>query len=89
MSTARAEYLNKINNLSFEQALKELEQIVTSLETGQESLEKSIDDYQYGNALSEYCLKKLEDAKLKVDKVMQQADGSVTIEAVKIDEASN
>jgi exodeoxyribonuclease VII small subunit len=66
-----------IASMSFEQALKELETIVRKLETGQGELESSIADYERGTALREHCNKKLAGAKMKVEKIMQAADGTL------------
>jgi exodeoxyribonuclease VII small subunit len=63
--------------LSFEQALKDLEQIVRGLESGQMDLEKSIADYTRGVALRDHCLKKLNEAKLRVEELTRTADGSM------------
>lgn len=63
--------------MSFEQALKELELIVRKLEGGQGELESAIADYERGTALQNHCQKKLADAKMKVDKIIQTADGKL------------
>ena len=49
--------------MKFEQLLKELEQIVKDLESGNLSLEESIANYQKGIEISNECKKMLEDAK--------------------------
>jgi len=67
-----------IVSLSFEQALKELEVIVRKLETGQGELESAIADYERGTALQAHCQKKLADAKMKVEKIVQSAGGLTT-----------
>ncbi len=74
----------KITDLSFEEALAELEKIVAKLESGKESLETAINDYEYGNALREYCEKRLEEAKLKIEKIVRKEDGSITTEPQEI-----
>lgn len=74
----------KITDLSFEEALAELEKIVAKLESGKESLETAINDYEYGNALREYCEKRLDEAKLKIDKIVKKEDGSITTESQEI-----
>lgn len=56
--------------LSFEQALAELEGIVSKLESGQAPLEQSIDLYERGALLKAHCEKKLEAARLKVEKIV-------------------
>lgn len=57
-------------NLSFEQALGELETIVRKLEGGQTDLESAIKDYERGNELRKVCDEKLKEAKLKVEKIV-------------------
>lgn len=78
-------YNEKINQMSFEEALLELEKIVAKLESGKESLESAINEYEYGNALREYCEKKLKEAKLKIDKIVKKEDGSIALEPMEIE----
>ena len=59
---------------SFEQALKELETIVRRLESGSGDLEASINDYVLGTELKEFCQKKLDDARLKVESILKPQD---------------
>ncbi len=66
--------------LSFEQALAELEKIVSELESGQAPLERSIDIYERGAALKAHCEKKLEAARLKVEKIVLGQGGAVSAE---------
>ena len=66
----------KISNLSYEQALAELETIVAALEQGDVALEKSIKIYSRGEALKEHCEKLLNVAEAKVEKIRVGADGS-------------
>lgn len=79
-----ADYNNKISQMSFEEALAELEKIVVKLESGKESLENAINDYEYGNALREYCEKRLFEARLKIDKIIKKEDGSVIKESISV-----
>lgn len=72
---------NDIKDLSFEQALSELEEIVEKLEQGDIDLEDSIDIYERGNLLKGHCEKKLESAKMKVDKIISQPDGDFSSES--------
>ncbi len=74
-----AESTADIANLSFEQALSELEAIVRKLESGQGDLESSIHDYTRGAALKTHCEKKLADAKLRVDKIIRDANGNLAL----------
>tara|TARA_B100000073_G_scaffold293528_1_gene257198 strand:- start:3713 stop:3985 length:273 start_codon:yes stop_codon:yes gene_type:complete len=67
-----------IENLSFEAALGELETLVQNLESGQTSLEDSINAYERGVALKKHCEKKLKEAELKIEQIAQNEDGSVS-----------
>lgn len=67
-------------NLSFEQALGELETIVRKLEGGQTNLESAINDYERGNELRKICDEKLKQAKLKVEKIISSENGEVKTE---------
>ena len=69
-----------IATLSFEQALAELEKIVGELESGQAPLERSIEVYERGAALKAYCEKKLEAARLRVEKIVVGPGGAVSSE---------
>jgi len=69
-----------IESMSFEQAIAALETIVKRLESGQISLEESIDDYTRGTALRSHCAKKISDARLQVEKIIRQSDGTIATE---------
>lgn len=64
-----------LSALSFEQALKELEEIVGKLESGQAPLEESIALYQRGAELKAHCESKLEQARLRVEKIVVGPQG--------------
>jgi exodeoxyribonuclease VII small subunit len=67
-----------ISALSFEAALAELEQIVARLESGQAPLEDSIRFYERGAALKAHCEARLEQARLRVEKIVVGAGGQPT-----------
>ncbi|MEM9099256.1 MAG: exodeoxyribonuclease VII small subunit [Pseudomonadota bacterium] len=58
-----------ITDLSFEEALAELEKVVGQLEGGQVPLEQSIELYKRGDALKALCEARLQDAELEVQKI--------------------
>lgn len=62
-----------IKKMSFEEAMAELESIVTRLESGQIHLEDAIESYTYGAQLKDHCEKKLSEARLKVEKITADA----------------
>jgi exodeoxyribonuclease VII small subunit len=72
----------EIANLSFEDALKELEGIVQQLERGQVKLDEAISAYERGALLKRHCEQKLAEAKMKVEKIVFSADGSVGTQPV-------
>ena len=59
---------------SFENALQRLEDIVTKLEDESISLEDSIELYEEGTKLSNYCSQILEKAELRIEEVNKQND---------------
>ncbi len=65
------------NNKSFEEALAELEQIVSKLEKGEISLEESIANFQQGIELSRYCASKLDEAEKKISILLQDDEGKL------------
>lgn len=65
-----------IKDLTFEQALKELEQIVGKLERGDVELEPSIALYERGEALRAHCEKLLQRIEAKVEKITLDAQGT-------------
>ena len=69
-----------IKDMSFEVALKELEDIVQRLERGDAPLEESITIYQRGAALKAHCDAKLKDAQMKVEKIVLDAKGAAGTE---------
>ena len=74
-----------IAKMSFEEALAELQSLVKLLEKGDSKLDDAINSYQRGVDLKRHCEAKLREAQLKVDKIVQGADGTITAEPTKID----
>lgn len=65
-----------ISDLSFEDALKRLETIVHRLESGEASLDESIQLYAEGDRLRSQCEKRLQDAQARIEKISLGPDGS-------------
>lgn len=66
-------------DMTFEEALAELETLVRQLEEGNLQLEEAIKAYERGSELKKHCEEKLRAAKLKVDQIMiDQTTGTMT-----------
>ena len=65
-----------IAELSFEDALKRLEEIVRQLESGDVALEQSISLYQEGDKLRAQCEQRLKSAQAKIDQIQLGSDGT-------------
>lgn len=64
--------------LNFEQALKQLEDIVRKLERGDAPLDSSIDLYVKGEKLRALCQKRLDAAEAKIEKIRMNVDGQAS-----------
>ncbi len=67
-----------IPDMSFEDAIRELEQVVTALDRGDVALEDSIKLYERGAALKARCEAKLKEAEEKVAQITLDANGKPT-----------
>ena len=63
---------------TFETAMKQLEQIVQDLESGDMPLEKAIKKFEEGIQISKYCTEKLDESEKKITILMQDAAGNVS-----------
>lgn len=64
-----------MENNTFEQSLKDLENIVLELEKGEMSLDDSIKKFEKGIELSRECSKKLEEAEKKINVLVSTENG--------------
>lgn len=64
--------MDKENNISFEEAMVQLEKIVGKLEEGDVPLEKAITYYQEGMKLSKVCSDKLTNVQEKMTQIMNE-----------------
>lgn len=65
----------EIDGLSFEEALRALEDVVRKLEGGEVPLEESIGLYERGEALRRHCQARLDAAQARIEKIVQGPDG--------------
>ena len=61
-------------NLNFEDSLAKLESIVDALEDNDVSLEESVKKFEEGIKLVKDCQKQLQEAELKVNKLMSDGE---------------
>ena len=61
---------------SFEKSLTELEKVVNELESGELPLERSLELFERGMALSDACRKQLESAETRVE-ILLKKDGKL------------
>lgn len=74
--------MTEIATMSFEDAMKELESVVSRLESGNASLEDSIKLYERGAALRAHCEARLRAAEERVEKItLAQGQPSGTTKA--------
>ena len=66
-----------VRDLSFDDALAELQKTVAELEAGGQPLERSIALYERGVALHERCAQLLSEAELKVQQLVVRAGGAL------------
>jgi exodeoxyribonuclease VII small subunit len=69
---------NIMAKLTFENAVKQLEDIVHELESGNLSLEDSIKKFEEGIKLSNYCSVKLDETEKRITILMKEQNGSIT-----------
>jgi exodeoxyribonuclease VII small subunit len=60
---------------TFEMAMKQLEQIVHDLESGDMPLEKAIKKFEEGIKISKYCSEKLDESEKRITLLMRNSDG--------------
>lgn len=67
-----------VNEMSFEEAMAELDRVVAQMDRGEVSLEESIALYQRGKELEKRCEAKLKDAEEKIEQLTLDANGKPT-----------
>ena len=75
MLAGMAEGSTDISGLSFEDALRALEDVVRKLESGEVPLDQSIDLYERGEALRKHCQARLDAAQARIEKIVTGAAG--------------
>ncbi len=76
-----------VDDLSFDDALAELERTVAELEAGGQPLERTMALYERGVALERRCERLLADAELRVQRLVDSARGAVVTAELRVEEA--
>jgi len=76
----------EIEKMSFEDALKKLEETVKELESENIQLEQSIEKFELGVKLSSHCLSKLNEAEKKIEELTRSEDGKLIVKELKMEE---
>ena len=71
---------------TFEQSLEELEKIVKQLEDGDLPLEKSLELFENGVKLSRECRERLTNAERRIEVLMKDSNGNLSVESVETPE---
>ena len=66
-----------LKKMTFEDAMKELENLVDALDKGDVSLDEAIAAYDRGSQLKDHCQKKLNEAKMKVETIQSSGESNV------------
>ena len=64
-----------LSQMTFEDALKALEDVVRKLETGEVPLDDSISLYERGETLRKHCQARLDAAQARIEKIVAGPDG--------------
>ena len=73
--------MSEINmeEITFEEALSKLENLVRELEAGKIKLDDAVTAYEQAITLKNFCEKKLNDAKLKIEKIELSPTGEIKL----------
>ena len=67
--------MKKNKKISFEQALAELKSISDNIEMNKLSIDELVDAFERGSNLSDFCMKKLNESKIKIEKIINSKKG--------------
>lgn len=79
----------KVDDLSFDAALAELQRTVADLETGGQPLEDALALYERGVALQARCERLISDAELRVQQLVARAGGALETRDVRVEDATD
>ena len=75
-----------IDKLTFEEAMSQLEEIVKDLEDENITLDSAMEKFENGVKLSEFCLKKLNEAEKKIEELTRDEKGQLKVDEIDLKE---
>lgn len=72
------QFREEVSQMSFEVAIKALEDLVQELEAGGTDLDRSLEIYERAVVLRQHCKAILDDGQRRIQKIIETADGPVT-----------
>ena len=79
--------MEELKDLSFEEAIAQLENIVRELESGRIKLDDAVTAYEKAVFLKQLCENKLQSAQLKIEKIELSPQGEISTSEFVIPEA--
>jgi exodeoxyribonuclease VII small subunit len=76
------------SELPFEEAIKRLESIVSSMESEDLPLETLLSRYEEGSRIAQHCQKKLSQAEVRIQELEKNSSGQASLKPVLTSEAS-
>jgi len=67
-----------MTKLTFEKSMKQLEQIVQELESGDLPLEKAIKKFEEGIRLTKFCSEKLDETEKRITMLLRDQEGNIS-----------
>ena len=71
---------HKIQDLDFEEAMDQLNEIIQGLESGEVKLSESVDKFELGSELAKHCKKLLDDAETRINAIKIDGVGDIISE---------
>ena len=76
--------MQEVKQMTFDEALKELESIVKKIEKGDETLDNAIASFKRGSELKQHCQSILDNAKLTIEKIVQDSEAELKTQKIDI-----
>lgn len=73
-----------MDNVTFEEAFAQLEELVAALQDGQMPLDHALERYQKGMQLAQHCNELLQKAELTVQQLSVDSSGAVSLDPLEL-----